>query len=575
MTNRDVAKLLRNVAAALTLKKASIFQIRAYETAADAIEHLTSEVKDLWEEGKLAEVPGVGKNLSEHLNELFSTGKVAHFESLTKDLPPVFFEALDIPGVGPKTAQRILSLKVQNLEELKQRLEDGSLIKEGFSEKLAENILLGLKDTNSEKDRMLLPFAEELAAKILDYLRKSPDVKQADCLGSLRRKVATIGDLDFAVASDNPEKAIKYFVKMPGISRIVDQGENKAMVMLTSHLQIDLLVGKPKNYGNLLQHFTGSKHHNISLRKLAEDKGYSISEYGVKKLKTAVIECKTEEEVYSLLDMQTPPSEIREDAGEIEAALKHQLPQLIPYGSLKGDLHLHSSYPIEPSHDLGRDSMEDMVKRALALGYKYLGFSDHSPATSNHSKPKIIDILKKRSAFIDKLKLKYAGKIEILAGLEADIQPDGSISVPDEGLKLLDYCIVGVHSAHRMEQSKMTARILKALSNPYVQILAHPTGRLLNQRPSFEADWAKVFEFCAKKGKILEINSFPDRLDLRDDLVRQAISKGVKLVIDSDAHGLEQMDQLDYGVAVARRGWATSADIINTYGFKDLLDVLK
>jgi DNA polymerase (family X) len=567
-SNAEVAKLLRSVAAAVTIKKGNTFQIRAYENAADSIEHSTAEIKDLWEEGKLDLIPGVGVNLREHLAELFKTGKVKHFESLMKDYPSVLFDMLDIPGVGPKTALLVSKMGVKSLEDLKHKLEDGTLVKKGLSNKIAKSILAGLGEESSS-GRMLLPYASALAEKVLIYLKKGPGVRGADPLGSLRRRVATIGDLDFAAAAENTEAVVDYFVKMPNVARIIDQGEYKATVMLSSGQHVDLLVGKPESYGALLQHFTGGKNHNIHLRTYAEKHGLSLSEVGIKHKKTGkVVPCRTEEEFYALLKMDTPAPEIREDSGEIEAALRHELPKLIEAKDIKGDLHIHTNYPLDhPSHGPGVDEIEVMVKRAQELGYEYIGISDHPPAKGKHTEAELVEIIEKRTKIIQKIEAGTKG-IHVLNGLEIDIQADGSLSVPDDALKTLDYCIAGIHSGHRGSSEDITNRILKALESPYVDIISHPTGRLLNQRPSFDADWEKILEYCGKHKKILEINAFPDRLDLRDDLVREALKYGVKFVIDSDAHALEQMENMPFGVSVARRGWVEEKDVVNAWDFK-------
>jgi DNA polymerase (family X) len=580
MTNAEIADLLHSVAAGLTLKKANMFQVRAYENAATSIEHLTADLKDIWREGKLDDVPGVGKGLQEHLDELFRTGSSKHFDSILKKYPPVLFEMLKIPGVGPRTALELTDLGVKSLPELEKQLKNGSLVKKGLSAKVAEKLLLSLQEQPSDEGRMLLPIAFEFAEQVLDYLKKGPGVKVDDPLGSLRRRVATIGDLDFAASATDPKAVIEYFIKMPEVSRVVSQGDNNATVMLKNGLHVDLLVGKPESYGALLQHFTGSKQHNIHLRTLSEKKGLSLSEDGVKKVTRGkkqdtnnIILCKTEDEIYRLLGMQTPPPEIREDTGEIEAAIAHKLPKLIEYGSLIGDLHTHCNYPLDhPSHGPGIDSPEAMVKEAERLGYTFIGISDHPPAPGKHSPSEIVEIVKKRTKVIQKI---AQGKksVHVLNGLEIDILPNGKLSVPDEALKTLDYCIAGIHSGHRQtSKGDMTKRILSALENPYVDIISHPTGRLLNRRPSFDADWDKIFEYCAKHNKLLEINAYPDRLDLRDDLVRQALKFGVKFIIDSDAHAADQMDHLDFGVSVARRGWATKKDIVNAWEWKKIAE---
>ncbi|MBI4040218.1 PHP domain-containing protein [Candidatus Daviesbacteria bacterium] len=577
-SNAAVAKILRSVAAALTLKKANPFEIQAYENAADAIEHSTSEVKDLWEEGKLDQIPGIGKKLEDHLNELFKTGKVKHFETIKKGFPPILFELLDVPGIGPKSAQELVKRGVRSLDDLN----DEGLVKKGISEKVAQKLTASLGEVEGRNTgRMLLPYAFAQAARILAYLKKSPDVLAADPLGSLRRMVSTVGDLDFSVSSKNPLRVVDYFIKVPRVERVIDKGDNKATVVLASGLHVDLLVGEPESYGALLQHFTGSKNHNIKLRTYAEKKGLSLSEYGIKKIKgNKLIPCSTEDQLYKILGMETPEPELREDAGEIEAALRQAqgklpgLPKLVTLDDIKGDFHLHSSFPIEPSHDAGLDSIEEIIKKARELGYVYLGISDHSPATGTHTKEQIIKLIEKRTKFIQNLN-KGKESVRVLNGLEIDILPDGSLSEPYEELDTCDYCIAGVHSVHNMSKDQMTQRLLKALANPQVDILAHPTNRLINGRGSSEVNWEEIFEFCAKNHKLLEINSSPQRLDLPDALVRQALEFGVKFIINTDAHQVAAMDDIRFGVAVARRGWAEEKDIVNTWEWKKIKEWFK
>ena len=564
MSNQQIAKLMRDVAAAYTIKgTGNIFQIRAYENAADSIEHSTTEVKDLWEEGKLDQIPGLGISIQGYLNELFKRGKVSHFEALKKGIPNVVFDLLDVPGVGPKTAEKIAKSGVKSLEELKKRLKSGELIKKGVSAKLGQNILLGLQNLSQRTGRVLLPYAAFQADKILAYLKKSPDVEDAHPLGSLRRMVPTVGDLDFSASSSHPDKVLEYFVKMPGVSRVVDKGENKATVVLQSGLQVDLLAGRKGSYGALLQHFTGSKSHNIHLRTLAEKKNLSLSEY---------TPAKTEEEFYKLLGMQVPQPEIREDTGEIEAALQHKLPDLIEPSDIKGDLHTHSNYPIKsPSHAPGVDSIEDIIKKAEDKGYEFIGVSDHPPGFSTTSIEEKIAWVQKRTKVIQNAKKRMSKNpsgiksIRVLNGLEIDIQGDGKLSVPDEALATLDYCIAGIHAGHRGTKDIITKRILAALENPHVDIISHPTNRLLNERESSEADWEEIFKVALKHNKLLEINGYPNRLDLRDDLVRQALKFGVKFIINTDAHEVTQMENMRFGVSVARRGWVTKNDVVNAW----------
>lgn len=577
LSNQDLAKIFREVAAAYTIKSiGNIFQIRAYENVADSIEHSTAEIQDLWEEGKLDQISDLGEKIRGYLDELFTQGHVKHFQDVKKGIPEIVFELLHIPGIGPKTAMKIADLQVKNIEDLKEQIKSGELVKKGFSGKIAEKIMDGLNQVSNREGRMLLPYALAHADAIVDYLKQLPDVLEVHTLGSLRRMVATIGDLDFAVASNNAKKVIAHFCRYPNVVSVINQGEQKASVMLKSGIRADLLVGEPDSYGALLQHFTGSKNHNIHLRTLAEKKGLSLSEYGVRLLdnkrqvtSNKLIQTKTEEEFYQLLGMQVPPPEIREDVGEIESSIKHTLPRLVEYKDIKGDFHLHSNFPLEPSHGPGVNAIQEIVQKGKDLGYVYMGISDHSPSLTNHSKEDIIRLIEKRTKFIHTINMSNKN-IRVLNGLEVDILKDGDLSVPDEALKMLDYCIAGIHSGHRGSKEEITKRLLAALSNPYVTIISHPTNRLLNERDSSEADWDTIFKFCVANHKILEINAFPNRLDLRDDLVRNAKAYGVKFIIDTDAHEVSQMENMRFGVAVARRGWATKEDIVNTWDFSKL-----
>lgn len=580
ISNLQIVKILKGVAAAYTIKgEGNIFQIRAYENAADSIEHSTAEIQDLWQEGKLDQIPGLGDSLRGYLDELFSKGKVRHFEEVKKGIPKVVFDLLDIPGVGPKTAQELAGLGVSSLGELKKKIKNGELVQKGFSSKIAQNIMRGVHEAVQKGNRMLLPYAAVQAQKILDYLKKSKDVLDAHPLGSLSRMVATIGDLDFSVSSNESQKVVDHFCKMPNVVRIVDQGESKATVILQSGVQVDLLVGIPDSYGALLQHFTGSKNHNVHLRTYALEKGLSLSEYGVKKVSRGQVtgysqKTETEEEFYKLLGMDVPPPEIREDTGEIEASVRGELPSLIELKDIKGDLHLHSNFPIEkPSHAPGANSIEDIIKTATKLRYEFVGISDHSPSF-NLNKDIIIKTIEKRTKFIHSL-IKSTKSIRVLNGLEIDILGNGTLSMPDEVLETLDYCIAGIHSGHRGSKNEITKRLLVALNSPYVDIISHPTNRLLNERDSSDANWDEVFKLAAKNKKLLEINAYPNRLDLRDDLVRMAKKYGVKFIINTDAHEVTQMDNMRFGVAVARRGWAEESDVVNTWDWTKLTQWFK
>lgn len=575
MTNQDIAKILRNVAAAYTLKdeRKYIFQIIAYQKAYDSISHLPTEIRDVLTEGE--KVQGIGPSIEEHIKELLKTGKSKHFESILRDVPESVFPLLDVTTLGPKKAYKLVTaLKLKNPDTV---VED--LIKAGklnkiaiiptFGEKSQTDIIRSLKEFKlgkTKSNRMALPYAFELAKKVEAYLKKDKNTVSVFSLGSLRRMRDTIGDIDFAIATKNPSKTIEYFTKYPGIERIIEKGTLSSSILVSGGRQIDLLVQPPQSFGSLLQHFTGSKYHNVALREYALKKGYSLSEKGIKLLKRKGQPVKTfssEEDFYKFLGLDWIIPEMRENRGEIELALQHKLPNIVDIKNIKGDLHIHSNFEIEPSHDMGIDTMEDMLKHARSLGYEYLGFSEHNPSTSNHTKNQIYSILEKRKEKIEQINKsnKYTHAINLL---EVDILPNGDLAIDDKASQYVDAAIVSIHSVFRTPKDQMTKRVLTGLSHPKAKILAHPSGRLINQREGYELDWDKIFEFALKNNRAIEINAWPTRLDLTDQLVFEARKLGVKFVIDTDAHATYQMDNMFYGVSVARRGWCEPKDILNT-----------
>ena len=562
-SNKKIAKILNDVAAAYIITDENRFRIIAYQNAASSIEHATSEVKDLWEEGKLDTLPGLGENIRKHLDELFTTGKVRHFEAVTKDIPQVVFELLKVRGMGPKTAYKLAtSLKLKSLKDLVQKAKLKKIRKiPGFGRK-SEQEILESANKFKEPTRYLLPEAFLVAQRVLNYLKTLKEVEIAEPLGSLRRMNPTVGDVDIAVASKSPRAVIKHFTAFGEVSKVLEAGERKSSIILKNGIQVDLLINPPESFGSLLQHFTGSKNHNIKLRDFAIKKKMSVSDYGIK-YKGKLHEFKGEEEFYKFLGMDWIVPEIREDTGEIEAALAHKLPKVIELNEIKGDIHLHSDYPIEPSHDSGKDSFEEIINKAKSFGYEYVGLSDHSPGVSGHTKNKIVKLIEKRTKKIEQLKSSIKN-IGILNLLEIDILTNGQLSVPKEGLKMLDGAIAGIHSSHSQYKKTITTRLLTAIRSPYVQVISHPTGRLLNARESYEADWPLIFAECKKTETMLEINAHLNRMDLADTLVRQALEYGVKFIINTDSHDITQMDNMRFGVAVARRGWAKKEDIANT-----------
>lgn len=584
MTNTEIVRLLRNIAAAYSIKdeKKFRFQIIAYQKAADTIDHGVNELQDLFKENKLDTLPGIGPSIKSHLEELFSKGKVGHFEEVLQDIPEAVFPLLDVPGFGPKRAFKLVTeYKLSNPEtvisDLEKIAQEGKIASlEGFGEKSQQDILQSIQEYSLGKtkaSRMVLPYADELAKRMVSYLTKSKYVLKAYPLGSLRRKTATVGDIDIAVASRHPSEVLDHFTAYPGKERLIERGDRTASILISSGRQVDLMVQPPEGFGALLQHFTGSKAHNIHLRDYALSKGLSLSEYGIKKKSDPdgeVMKFETEEKFYDFIGLEWVPPEMREDTGEIELAVKHDLPKLVELSDIKGDFHLHSSYPIEPSHDMGKNSMEEMIEKAKSLKYTYLGFSEHNPSLSRHNSRQMYESLRKRSKFIEQLKATYKNSIHIFSLLEIDILPNGDLAIDGEGIELLDAAIVSVHSVFDMDKAAMTERVLRGLSHPKAKILAHPTGRLLNQRPGYELDWDRIFDFCKANKKALEINSWFLRLDLPDVLVREAVKRGVTLVINTDSHAGAQMAFMEYGVSVARRGWARSDDILNTKTYNEV-----
>lgn len=581
MNNPEIAELLRDIAAAYELENAgkNKFKIIAYERAADSVEHATSELKDLWEEKKMGEVAGLGPSIQEHLSEIFETGKSKHFEDLLKDILPIVFELMKIPGIGVKTASKLVNqLKIKSLADLKAAANDNKISSlEGFGEESQTRILKSLEEYQTKApSRMLLPYAMEIAQNIINWINEDKNVKRVEPLGSLRRKVSTVGDIDFAIASDDPNKSIEHFINYPKAGRILEKGERSASFVLPGNIRVDAIVCKPNAYGALLQHFTGGKNHNVALREFALKKDLSLSDYGIYTKpgdKTTLKAVGTEKEFYEkYLKMDLIPPELREDGGEIEAALQHKLPKLIELTDIKGDLHIHSNFDIETSHDLGNNSMSEIVKRAKELGYEYVAFSEHNPSKSKHNQNQITDLLKRKREAVDKLNTDK--NFRAFNSLEIDILPDGSLPVPEEGLMTLDFALVSVHSSFDLSREKMTERILRALSYERVKVFAHPTARKLNERSSIDADWDKIFEECKKRNIFMEINSDPARLDLPDILVHEAVRKGVKLTIDTDTHYVESMDNMKWGISVARRGWCEKSDIINTRSLSEFMEVI-
>lgn len=562
MTNLQIAELLRDVAASYQLKdeKKYRFQIIAYERAADAVEHATSELKDVWDEGKLEDIPGIGPSIAAHLGDIFKTGQSKHFNVLMKNIPADAFKLMELPGIGIKTAIKLIN--EGDPSEVKAKLKE-------------------VEEKSKKAKRYLLPYASMIAHELMEYLLTCSSTQRVDPLGSLRRQASTIGDVDIAVATNEPKIVLDYFTKYPKSRKTIEKGDKTASILLPGDVRVDLMVQPVNSYGSLLQHFTGSKHHNIALREYAQKKGFSLSEYGIKAISSGKIaKFEDEKTFYNYLSLEYIEPELREDTGEIEAAREYKLPNLVKLSDIKADLQIHSDFDIETSHDLGESSMKDIVKKADELKYEYIAFTEHNPSQKGHRDKQIIDILKRKKEAIEYLNYsinnmytKYVHKV--FNSLEIDILSDGRLPVPEEGLKLLDFALVSIHSSFNLSRDQMTLRVIRALEHPKAKIFAHPTARKINEREGVELDWPKIFEFCLKHNKWIEINADPMRLDLSDTLVREAVKLGVKLTLGTDSHHKDSLNNMIFGVSVARRGWATVDDIINTRSLNDFEKMLK
>ena len=559
MDNAAIAQVFQDMADLLELKEENPFKIRAYQKAARTIEGLPVELEQVKDEGKLREIPGVGEAIAKKITELLETGRLEAYEKLRAEFPQSISDLMAIPGVGPKTALRLSKeLGITDVDELEKAIKDGrvaSLYRLG--EKTADNILRHIQRMRSKDRRILLGEALPLADSIVAALRKEPGVRNLVPAGSLRRLKETIGDIDIMGTADDPESVIRAFVRLPQVEEVLAQGTTKASVVFRGGLQVDLRLVEHDSFGSLLQHFTGSKEHNVVLRERAVRQGLSLSEYGITVLKTGKTEkFATEEAFYDRIGLQYIPPELRENRDEIEVAERRALPRLVEVSDIRGDFHVHTEWSD------GHNSIEAMVTAARAMGYGYLAIADHSVGRGiAHGLS--IERLRQQIAEVRALARKLRG-FRLFAGIEVDIRADGSLDYPDEILGELDVVIAGVHSAMGQDRARMTKRIIRALENPRVHILAHPTCRLIGTREPVEVDMEEVFRAAVRTDTALEINAMPDRLDLRDVHVFRARELGVRLVIGTDAHSTGDLGVMRFGVGVARRGWCRARDILNT-----------
>jgi DNA polymerase (family 10) len=593
MNNGKIAEILREFSEYLSMEEISpkapggrrgspkadisYFRRQAYERAASNIETLPKSVKEIYGKGgikSLEKIPGVGKNIAEKIEEYLKTGKIKEYEKLKKKIPVDIPALSKIEGVGPKTVKTLYEkLKIKSVKDLGKAAKAGKISKlPNFGEKTEQNILQGLGFLKKSEGRMLFGKIYPDIKNLISRMKKLKEIRLISEAGSARRKKSTIGDADILVGSSSPKKVMEYFISLPGVVKVWGKGPTKSSVCLDAGFNVDLRVVPESQFGSALQYFTGSKEHNIVLRKIAISKGLKLNEYGLFKGSKSIAG-KTEKEIYGKLGMNYIEPELRENTGEIEAARSkpNALPKLIKLKDIKGDLHCHSDW------NGGENSIKEMAETAMEMGYEYIGISDHTQFLRIENGLNEKQLAKQRKE-IDRLNSLFIirnSSFRILQGCEANIMADGSIDINDEALAKLDYVIAGIHSQMKMSEKEMTNRIIRAMENKNVDIISHPTGELIGKRDACKMDFDKILKTAKKTGTILEINSSPDRLDLNGANVKKAKEAGVKMIINSDSHKKERLSLMEYGVGQARRGWAEKKDITNAWPLKKLKGFLK
>ena len=570
--NNDVAEIFDKLADLLEIKGENQFRVRAYRNAARTVSSLSRNVGDLAKEEKgLDGIPGIGKDLAEKIRTIVASGKLPLLEEIRKEMPASLSTLMKVRGLGPKKIATLYKeLKVASLEDLKKAATEGKIHElAGFSAKTEQAILEGLgqtKVTERGPDRFKRAVAEQIVTPLFEALEKAPGVEEIEIAGSYRRWAETVGDVDILVAARKSKEAMDCFVHYDDVTKVLAEGETKSSVILRGGLQVDLRVVEPKSFGAALHYFTGSKAHNIAVRLMGVKRGIKVNEYGVFRGQK-MIAGRTEEEIYKLFGMPYIEPELREDRGELQAALKGRLPHLVTLRDIRGDLHAHTK-----TTD-GHYSAEEMAEAAKKLGYEYLAISDHSKrVTMAHG----LDAkgLAKANKDVDKLNAKLKG-LTLLKSIECDILADGSLDLPDAILVECDLVIASVHYNTNQTKEKMTERVIRALDNPHVHIFSHPTGRLINERPAYEIDLEKVMKAAREQGCVLELNAHPDRLDLDDVHCQMAKRMGLKIAVSTDAHSLDDLSLMRFGIGQARRGWLEPSDVVNTRRWPELRKLLK
>ena len=571
VSNQEIAEILYEMAQYLEMQDIP-FKPRAYEKVAGTVDGLEESVSDIYNKGgveALLQIPGVGRGIAERIEEFIKTGSVKDYEQLKKKTPVDLKSFRGIEGIGPKSIKKLYQkLKIKNINDLEKAVRAGKIARlAGFGKKSEENILKGIEFVKKSGGRSVLGFAMPEIRALEEQLRFQKGVEKIVVAGSTRRRKETIGDVDILVVSDKPKSIMDYFVSMPEVVRIYAHGATKSAIKIRSGMDVDLRVVPKESFGAAMNYFTGSKAHNIALRTIAIKKGYKLNEYGLFKGKKQIAG-EDEEGLYKALGMDYIEPEMRENIGEIELAQKHKLPKLVGYDDLEGDLQVQTDWTD------GSASIEVMAQTAAKRGLKYIAITDHTKRlamTGGLDEKKIL----KQMAEIDSLNKKFAGKIKILKGSECDILKDGSMDLPDNVLAKLDVVGASVHSLFNLSREDQTKRIKRVMENRNVDIIFHPTGRVINRREPYEVDMDELIKTAQKTRTVMEVDAYPDRLDLKDEHIRKCVEAGVKMSIDSDAHSPTHFPYLEYGIAQARRGWATKSDIINTYPASEMLKFLK
>jgi len=569
MDKNQVATVLDEVGTLLELKEDSNpFEVRAYQNAARSVSALDGDIEELVREGKLKGVPGLGSTILKRVEELVATGHMALYDELVATTPPIKLEMMRIQGVGPKKINAIYNqLHVNSIAELEQACKEDKVAKlPGFGKKTQDKILQGIAFLSQYADRFLYPVAEEEAARIEAVLRELPEIVRLQAAGSLRRRRETVGDIDMVVSVDDTaaeevrRKIMDVFTSQPSVRAITGKGETKSSVVLGSGINMDLRVVNDSQFPYTLHHFTGSKEHHIPLRRRALSMNMTINDYGLfrgKEPHLELVPCKDETDIYAALGMDYIEPELREDMGEIEAAVHHTLPVLVQESDLRGVLHVHSTWSD------GQNTIRDMAEACIARGFTYMGMTDHSKAAA-YAGGLSEESLRRQGEEIDALNKMFAGRLHILKGTECDILKDGSLDYPDEVLASLDFVVASIHSQFNLSPQEQTERMLQVIANPYVDIIGHPTGRILLGREGYTLDLEAVIDAAAAHGVCIEINAHPSRLDLDWRLLHRARDKGIKIPINPDAHVLAGLDDMRYGIGVARKGWLRREDVLNT-----------